>query len=374
MFDKNIRQICINVYNQLSKYNIKGIEKKQFITNTFDLHINSLYNWIKKDTKIEDNNKYLNTKIDFIIENFVIDYFNKKFKIDKIKKNIKDKLNISLSYKDILCILKTNNLKYDKKIIKDNIDKFIIDTIKINNYITANELNKLINNKFKISVSTTYIYNVLNKHNYSYKKIRINSNPYSKEKQKEQLIEIKNKIQKNNLDNLISIDEISVKEFENLDKGWCLKGIEPEVINKNKKINNKRYSVLMASSNKKIINYTIVEKGIKTDNFNKFMLKLNKMDKENKNVYFLDNARVHKTKSFNKIKEDYKLNIIYNAPYQSKYNPIEYVFSLLRKQIEKKSNKTYNELINIINNFNKNIKESTMTNIFNHVMKLFNQC
>ena len=225
MFDKNIRQICINVYNQLSKYNIKGIEKKQFITNTFDLHINSLYNWIKKDTKIEDNNKYLNTKIDFIIENFV--NFNKKFKIDKIKKNIKDKLNISLSYKDILCILKKNNLKYDKKIIKDNIDKFIIDTIKINNYITANELNKLINNKFKISVSTTYIYDILNKHNYSYKKIRINSNPYSKEKQKEQLIEIKNKIQKNNLDNLISIDEISVKEFENLDKGWCLKGIEP---------------------------------------------------------------------------------------------------------------------------------------------------
>ena len=27
MFDKNIRQICINVYDQLSKYNIKGIEK-----------------------------------------------------------------------------------------------------------------------------------------------------------------------------------------------------------------------------------------------------------------------------------------------------------------------------------------------------------
>ena len=130
----------------------------------------------------------------------------------------------------------------------------------------------------------------------------------------------------------------------------------------------------MASSNKKIINYTIVEKGIKTDNFNKFMLKLNRLDKEKKNVYLLDNARVHKTKSFNKIKEENKLNIIYNAPYQSKYNPIEYVFSLLRKQIQKYSNKSYNELINIINNFNKNITESKLTNIFNHVMKLFNQC
>jgi hypothetical protein len=48
MFNKNIRQICINVYNQLNKYNIKGFV---FITDTFNLHINRLYNWIKKKNK-----------------------------------------------------------------------------------------------------------------------------------------------------------------------------------------------------------------------------------------------------------------------------------------------------------------------------------
>lgn len=372
MFDIKLRNACINVYNELNKYNIKGNNKKEFISNTFNLHINSLYNWIKNDIKNNSVNNYLNKKIDFVIENFVIKNFNDKFKINEIKKNVKNKFNICLSYKDILCILKKNNLRYDKKIIKDNIDKFINDTIKNNNYITANELIKLINNKFNIIYSTTYIYNILHKNNYSYKKIKINSNPYSKEKQKEQMIEIKNKIEKINIDDIVSIDEISVKEFENLDKGWCLKGIETEINNKNKKINNKRYSVLMASTNKKIINYTIVEKGIKTENFNKFMLKLNIMDKKNKNVYFLDNARVHKTKSFNKIKEEHKLKIIYNAPYQSKYNPIEYVFSLLRKEIQKGSNKSYNCLINIINNFIKNIEEIKLKNIFNHVKKLFN--
>jgi hypothetical protein len=47
---------------------------------------------------------------------------------------------------------------FDKNIIKNNIDEFIIDNIKINNYMTANELIKLINNKFKITVSITYIY------------------------------------------------------------------------------------------------------------------------------------------------------------------------------------------------------------------------
>ena len=89
MFDKNIKQICINVYNQLSKYNIKGIEKKQFIFDTFNLHVNSLYNRIKKDTTVINNNKYLNSKIVFVIENSVIDCFNKKFKIYEIKKMLK---------------------------------------------------------------------------------------------------------------------------------------------------------------------------------------------------------------------------------------------------------------------------------------------
>ena len=88
MFDKNIRQICINVYNQLSKYNIKGIEKKQFITNTFNLHINSLYNWIKKDTKI-NNNKYLNIKIDLLLKNLLLIILTIKLKFIKLKKILK---------------------------------------------------------------------------------------------------------------------------------------------------------------------------------------------------------------------------------------------------------------------------------------------
>ena len=59
MFDKNIRQIWINVYNQLSKYNIKGIEKNNLYLS-LNLHVNGLYNLIKKDTTVSNNNKYLN--------------------------------------------------------------------------------------------------------------------------------------------------------------------------------------------------------------------------------------------------------------------------------------------------------------------------
>jgi hypothetical protein len=84
---------------------------------------------------IHNGNKYLNNKIVSVIENFVIHNFNDKFKVKNIKKNVKEKFNVSLSYKDILCILKTNNLKFDKNIVKNNIDEFIIDNIKIINII-----------------------------------------------------------------------------------------------------------------------------------------------------------------------------------------------------------------------------------------------
>jgi hypothetical protein len=146
MYDIKLRDICINVYNQLIKYNIKGIERKKFIYNAFDLHINSLYNWIKKDNYGNKINKYKNHKIDCVIENYIVNIFNNETNIKNIKKLIKNNFNVILSYKDILCVMKSNNLKTPKKIIKDSIDNFIIDGIKSNVFLSANEIIKLIRN------------------------------------------------------------------------------------------------------------------------------------------------------------------------------------------------------------------------------------
>jgi len=90
------------------------------------------------------------------------------------------------------------------------------------------------------------------------------------------------------------------------------------------------------------------------------------MDRENNNVYFMDNATIHKTLKFKELQKKLNLKIIYNAPYKSQYNPIEFVFSLLRKYIQKGINNTKQDIINIINIFIKNIKSDCLTNIFNH--------
>ena len=45
-------------------------------------------------------------------------------------------------------------------------------------------------------------------------------------------------------------------------------------------------------------------------------------------VIILDNARAHYSKNTLKLKE--KMNILFNAPYSPKFNPIELIFNILK--------------------------------------------
>ena len=124
----------------------------------------------------------------------------------------------------------------------------------------------------------------------------------------------------------------------------------------------------MATTNRKILKYVLVEGSIKTDNFITFMDELHKTN--NNYSYLIDNASIHsnkKTKLFFKLN---KIHIIYNAPYQSKFNPIEMVFSLLRKSLNKKVVKNETEIHECVKEFIKNIKKETLKNIFDHSTKI----
>ena len=383
MYDIDYKNICLKIYNYLDRYSIKGNEKKKFIKDVCGISISSLYYWLiedkinKKENNYIKNNidveRYTNKKITIVIEQYIIFLFNINIvNIKQIKKKIKNKLSISLSYRDILSVFKLNNLVSNEQKLKVNIDKCIIDNITKNNLLTAKEIIDIIYNKFKTKRSTTYIYNVLSLNEITYKKTKINSNPYEIEEQKDQIKKIYKEIKEVQINNIISVDEISICHFEQRKKGWSKKGDECiiDLQNIKGKLKHKRYSVLMATSNNKIINYTIVEKGVKSDTFNKFMNKLNILDKEKKNVYFMDNASIHTSKTFNTLKDKLNLNVIYNAPYHSEFNPIEYAFSLLRKKIESNINNSKENIIKIINIFNKNISSIYLEKIFNHSFEL----
>lgn len=270
--------------------------------------------------------------VDYIVS-YVVNNFNINFK--KLKKNInKIYPNNKISYKQIFVIINKNSclsnkcIKRKKYKINIEIENFIINEIKTNNTLSAKDIIVFIKLKFNINISLTSIYNIFQKNNYTYKKVLLNINPHSFCDQKQQLEnvdyhlenniqisetfnnEYKNNINKMNIlinndiallsDNknlilsdeiiinlhkslnesnelnintnyeLVSIDEFSIITNRTITKGWSLKGTEC-VLKLPFLKQNKRYSLLMATTKKKIIKYILVEGSIKTDNFISFI-------------------------------------------------------------------------------------------------------
>lgn len=365
-----------------------------------------------------------------IINNKNIKLVKKELNISFPNNRISNKHIYTIINKNNHCFLCSKYTHNNYK-INNEIEKFIIDSINNNNCLVAKDIKNLISEKFKLDISLTSVYNILKKNNYIYKKTKININPHTFDDQKQQLLNVHTYLNNNNNDNkqkisnmndedliklknnienenllikkqidllknmkceiltnidygilnsnikdeleqnneLVSIDEMSIITNRASSYGWSLKNKDC-VINIPYLKPNVRYSLLMATSKNKIIKYVLVKGSIKSEQYMLFMKDLNK----NKNYsYLIDNASIHKSKKAKQMYKDEKMNVIYNAPYQSQFNPIEMVFSLLRKQLNKKIVKTNSDIEEVINKFIEEIKNETLKNIFNHSEKILKE-
>jgi transposase len=420
--NNNIKIIC-NLFKITKSTFYRWNNEYKVIKNNINNNKN-----IENNIIIDFKSKIITKSIVYFIISYILSNFYINYK--KIKKQLNENFpDNKISFKHIHLIIKANENNILNKIncnkknykLTKQIEQFICDNINNNNCLTANNISNLIYDKFKLKISLTTIYNFLHKKNYVYKKTVINVNPYSYEDQKEHLTNVyyflnnnnnynnnnnnnnliftnntfkKNiqndinkmnclleqeiKIIKNNdiydsnsfINELISIDEMSIITNRACTKGWALKNKEC-IINIPYLKPNERYSLLMATSKNKIIKYLLVKKSIKTDDFIKFMNELN-IDNPN-STYLIDNASIHKNKKTNDFYKKNKLHIVYNAPYQSKFNPIEMVFSLLRKKLNKKIVKTNEEIKQVIELFIIEIKKEELENIFNHSIKILKE-
>jgi len=373
MFDFNLRKSAVNLYNNLkNNFKINGKERINLIENTFNCDITSLYTW-KKEIEFKHKSIYKNINITENIIYNVIECVNilRLTSIEKIKKYINNLYKTSLNNKSISYILKINNLKCEKFKLKKDIEEFIINSITENKVITIKEIIKTINTKFNILLSENSIYNILKKNKFTYKQVKIKTNPYTLDEQKIQLSNVKSVIDYLDRNNICSYDEISAVSNKIPRRGWSKIGEECIIENKNT-LYGKRFTIGLTVDTKKVVNFKIVEGGMKTDNFIDLMkdFQINH-NKNNEKTIFLDNASVHHSKKFKEFAKETKIHALYNVPYNSDKNPVEYVFSLLRKVLERSVFKTIEDLTEIVNNFKKNILNSTLNNIFNHAFNLF---
>ena len=380
------KPIEIHIINLLIKNKNIGIKNiKKDINNNFKVVLNSksisyvLYKNNIKHKNIKSFNLYNENKNEIkFIElncdeiNFILS--NKELKIKEIIKLFFDKYKINIHGKQLIDIMHKNKIKttsYYK--LSETMSKFIIDNVKKIKIITANDIKLMVLNEFKINISLQLIYNILRRNGFTYRKLRKNNNPYSIKEQIDQFKKIIIKHNEKNINNCVSIDEMSFVLNSKPEHGWILKNEDCVIKMNNKNIISKRFSILMASTNKKIIHYKICEKGVKTDFFIDFMNELKNLDTNNEKYYLLDNARVHTSNKFKLLTKENNLNIVYNAPYHSDTNPIENIFSMLRNNLNRNANESIETLTKSIDNFIKIDNEIKYKNIFNHSIKRINE-
>ena len=247
-------------------------------------------------------------------------------------------------------------IKKSKKDIT-NIIKHIKNLLHSDNYLTIDKIKKNINDKFNCTYSKSYIYNLItNDLNYSYKKV--SKKIYSKnicnliKKQKK----FKKSIKK--YDNIIAIDETYIHSNNSPNYGWSIKG-KPLV--KFIKSNPIKYSIIMAISSKKVVDYKISRSNIETNSFYDFINKLN--NKYNNKIFLMDNVRFHKAKKITNLFENSTNKLLFIPPYSPQLNPIEEVFSHIKRNVNRTSNDT---IIESFKNSIKFIKKEHLENYYKH--------
>lgn len=276
LITKAVETYIVNLYNTNDKMGIKITKKKikehfKYTLSRKDISYVLYKNKIKcKNIKpidiYNENKKYKKQKKDFILindeqSNFILD--NKNEKPKNIVKLFNDKYNNCIHEKQIVDIMNKNKIE-TKSFFKSSpsIINFILKLIDEDKTNTVKQIKDLIFNEFKTKISVQLIYNILKKNNYVYKKFKFNNNPYSISDQVNQfkkIIEIHNE---KNINDCVSIDEISFVLGSKPNNGWFKKNEINEIKCNSKKIIRERYSLLVASSNNKILLYDMCKKGV----------------------------------------------------------------------------------------------------------------
>ena len=66
------------------------------------------------------------------------------------------------------------------------LNNYILKCVKDNKIITVKQVQKSVSKELNVRISTQFIYNLLKKNNYVYKKFKYNNNPYKIEEQVDQ--------------------------------------------------------------------------------------------------------------------------------------------------------------------------------------------
>ena len=263
---------------------------------------------------------------------------------------------------------KNHNLK-----ITLEIEKFVKEYVRKYSTTTLCELSTLVNENFKINLTDSSIYNILNKHKITRKRLR--SKYYPEKREGQESVDLKTFYEKLNTydyKQTICLDETSI--YLNMKPSYGRSRSGTRVIKKTNKYPFKRYNMLCAICADKVVGWKLykdITGGLKTQNILDFYDEFIKDNYKNY-LIIMDNAVIHKSKMIREKIESNNNHLLYSVPYHPETNSIEEFFSQLKHYIKKESPNTYEDIDATIKDILANkINKEHLTNYLKHSYKIY---
>ena len=252
------------------------------------------------------------------------------------------------------------------KITKDQV-KYALKELDKNKTINMDELLSKIKSKYSLfDLSSRQLSRVVKDNNITLKITRIRHEPnkrFGKDIDINKSIkEFYDEVKKYRLDDIICIDETSIKSLQK--RNHCYNEIGKRCVIKTQSQEVfKKYTGIFAISTKGVLGWELYKKsGINTDRLYDF-LETHITNKYKNKLIILDNASSHRS---DKIKELVNKNnkILYSVPYQHFTNSIENYFSMLKSRLQKLDGLTHEKLKENITTVIRGIPKEKYENIF----------
>jgi transposase len=251
------------------------------------------------------------------------------------------------------------------KVHKQHVD-FLLQEIKKNKTITIEDLLHLLKNKYpNLDLNKSHISRIIHDNNITLKMTRIRHEPVKRFGKdidiNKNIKEFYDEVKKYKIEDIICIDETSVKSLQKRNHCYSEKGKRCVIKTQSQEV-FKKYTGIIAISVNGVINWDLYEKGgINADRLVDF-LEHNITSKLMNKLIILDNASAHRNERIKTLVNKHN-NILYAVPYQHFTNSIENYFSMLKSRLQKLHGLTHAELKENITKTIKNIPKEKYRNI-----------
>ena len=251
------------------------------------------------------------------------------------------------------------------KVSKEHVS-FLLEQIKKNKTITIEDLLYLLENKFPdLHLNKSHIHRILNDNNITLKLTRIRHEPVKRFGKdiyiNDNLKEFYEEVKKYKIEDIICIDETSIKSLQKRNHCYSEKGKRCVIKTQSQEV-FKKYTGIFAISIDGVVGWDLYEKsGINADRMVEF-LETHITNKFRNKLIILDNASSHRNPKVKELITQHN-NLLYAVPYQHFTNSIENYFSMLKSRLQKLDGLTHAELKENITKTIKNIPKEKYKNI-----------